>query len=92
MPLRVGPDMACLECYRDSMNALKAHVKNGQIILDQPEELIEGAPLLVFRVTDDMSNQERAELEQSVEDGAEDFERGDFEDAREFAARLAAKP
>ncbi len=74
------------------MNAFKAHVKNGQIILDEPTDLTEGAPLLVLRMTDDMSDQERAELERAVEEGAEDFERGDFEDARELALRLAAKP
>ncbi len=74
------------------MNALKAHVKNGQIVLDEPADFVEGAELLVFPVTDRMTAEERAELERAVEEGAEDFERGDFEDAREFALRLAARP
>lgn len=73
------------------MNALKAHVRNGQIVLDEPAEFAEGAELLVVPVTE-MTAEERAELERAVEEGAEDFERGDFEDAREFALRLAAKP
>lgn len=74
------------------MNALKAHVKNGQIVLDEPASFAEGAELLVFPVTDRMTAEERAALERAVEEGAEDFDRGDFEDAREFALRLAAGP
>jgi len=74
------------------MNALKAHVKNGQIVLDEPADFVEGAELLVFPVTDRMTAEEQVELERAVEEGAEDFERGDFEDAREFALRLAARP
>ena len=30
------------------MNALKAHVRNGQIVLDEPAELAEGLPVRVF--------------------------------------------
>ncbi len=73
------------------MGALKARVVNGQIILDEPVQLAEGAELLVFPVADAMSDDERAELERAIEEGIEDFERGDFEDAREFGLRLAAK-
>src|SRR5688572_4628256 len=32
----------------DGMHALKAHVKNGQIVLDEPAELPEGAPVDVL--------------------------------------------
>jgi hypothetical protein len=73
-----------------SMSALKAHIVNGQIVLDEPAELAEGAELLVFPVTE-MSDDERAELERAIEEGIEDFERGDFEDARELGLRLLAK-
>ena len=72
------------------MSALKAHVVNGRIVLDEPAELTEGAPLLVFPITEEMTDEDRAALERAIEDGAEDFERGDVEDAREFAVRLAA--
>jgi hypothetical protein len=67
------------------MSALKAHVVNGQIVLDEPAELAEGAELLVFPVGREMSDDERAERERAIEEGIEDFERGDFEDARELA-------
>ncbi len=63
------------------------------IVLDEPVELPEGAAAEVFLLVDDEpSPAERAELEHAIEEGAEDFERGDFVDAREFALRLAAKP
>ncbi len=39
----------------------------------------------------DMSAEERAELEAAIEEGAEDFKRGEFDNAREFALRLAAE-
>ena len=47
--------------------------------------------MLVFPVEEEMTDEDRAALERVIEEGAEDFERGDFEDAREFAVRLAAK-
>ena len=73
--------------------SLKAHVENGQIVLDEPVHLPEGATLEV-RLADggEMSVAERAELEAAIDEGVEDFERGDFEDAHEFALRLATKP
>ncbi len=75
------------------LNPLKAHIKDGQIVLDEPRELPEGAPVHVYVVSDDsdMSAEERAKLEAAIEEGAEDFERGEFDNAREFALRLAAK-
>ena len=77
------------------MRVLKAHVENGRIIADEPVEFPDGTLLRVLRVDDvreGLSSEERAELESSIEEGYADFERGDFEDAEKFAARLAAKP
>jgi hypothetical protein len=77
------------------MNAFKAHVENGRIVADEPVDLPDGTLLRVVLVDEidvDMSAEERAELEQSIEEGYEDFERGDYEDAKTFAARLLAKP
>jgi hypothetical protein len=73
------------------MNALKAHVKGGQIVLDEPTELSEGAELLIVRVDAGMDDLERAALERAIEDGAADFEAGRFENARDFALQLANK-
>lgn len=40
---------------------------------------------------DELTAEERDELEAAVGEGAADFERGDFEDARAFALRLVAR-
>jgi len=76
-------------------HALKAHVENGRIVADEPVNLPDGTPLRVVpvpKLDDEMSAEERAELEQPIEEGYEDFERGDYEDANALAARLLAKP
>jgi hypothetical protein len=91
----VGPGPQALRCYLDEMHALKAHVENGRIVADEPVDLPDGTLLRVVPVDnldDEMSAEERAELEQAIEEGYADFERGDYVDAKEFAARLAAKP
>jgi hypothetical protein len=74
------------------VKALRAHVQNGQIVLDEPAELLEGADVEVLLPDqDEMSAEDRAELEAAVDESAAQFERGEFEDARAFALRLIAK-
>ncbi|HEY2408312.1 MAG TPA: hypothetical protein VGI10_20030, partial [Polyangiaceae bacterium] len=63
------------------MNVLKAHVENGRIVVDEPTNLPEGTVLRVVALSDGMDVEERAALERSIEEGYEDFERGDVEDA-----------
>jgi hypothetical protein len=78
-----------------NMVALKAHVENGRIVADEPVDLPDGTLLRVLLADEPdeaMSEEERLRLEQAIEEGYADFERGDFEDAAQFAARLAAKP
>jgi hypothetical protein len=74
------------------MQALKAHVKSGRLVLDEPTELPEGAEVELLAVDDDdFEPEERARLLQAIEDGAESIERGDFVDGVEFANQLLAK-
>jgi len=76
-------------------HALRAHVENGRIVADEPLDLPDGTLLRVVpvqKVDEKMSAEERAELEQAIEEGYEDFERHDYEDANALAARLLAKP
>ena len=73
------------------MNALKAHVENGRIIVDDPTDLPDGTVLHVVPVNDAMDAEERAALERSIEEGYEDFERGDVEDAFEHLARIRSE-
>ena len=79
------------------MQALKAHVRNGHVVVDDPTELPEGAEVevVVTKVVDPfegMSADERAELEQELEAGRRDFDNGDHVDAHKFVTDLLAKP
>ena len=75
-----------------SVKALKAHIHNGQIVLDDPIELPEGAAVEVLLAEHDgLSLEERHELEEALEESAAQFARGEFEDANAFARRLVAK-
>jgi hypothetical protein len=78
------------------MQAQKAHVRNGHVVVDEPTELPEGAELevAVTKIADlfaGMDPTERAELEQELEDGHRDFENGAHVDAREFLTQLLTK-
>ena len=57
------------------MNALKAHVKNGQIVLDEPTSLPEGAPVFVLMgdEADEMNDEERAALGHALDEADEDI-------------------
>lgn len=41
---------------------------------------------------DDMDLEERAALDKAIEEGFEDFEKGNYSDARAFAKQLLARP
>jgi len=73
------------------MQPLKAHVHNGRLVLDEPTDLPEGTEVELMPVDDDFDPAERARLLQAIEEGAEDFERGDHMDGFEFVARLRAR-
>jgi hypothetical protein len=74
------------------VKALKAHVHNGQIVLDEPTVLPEGIAVEVWLADgDEITAEERRELEDALEQSAAEFARGEFEDAHAFARRLVAK-
>lgn len=74
------------------MKAFKAHVHNGQIVLDEPVELPEGLAVeVLLPENDELTAEERRELEGALEQSAAEFARGELEDARAFAHRLVAK-
>ena len=73
------------------MNALKAHVRNGQIVLDEPAELAEGMTVSVFlcdSTGDSLSDGERADLHRSIRRGLEQANAGELIDADEILAEL----
>jgi len=77
------------------MQALKAHVRNGHFVIDEPTDLPEGTEveLQLVNAADPfvgMAPDERAELEEEIEAGYRDIENGDVEDGITFAERLLA--
>ena len=57
------------------MNALKAHVENGRVVLDEPMDFPDGTVLRVVAVADgdDLDDAERAELHEAIREGLEDM-------------------
>ena len=73
------------------MRALKAHVKAGRLILDEPTELPEGTEVeLTLVEDDDLSPEERGRLLKDLDESQDEYERGDHMDAFEFLAQLRA--
>jgi hypothetical protein len=67
-------------------------------LLDEPTDLPEGEEVELVPVDEVLANggdflddEERAALHRSIDEGIEDFERGDTEDAFDFIARLKAR-
>jgi hypothetical protein len=75
--------------YSEDVKAVRAHVRDGRIVLDEPVELPEGAVVEVL--VPDAGEIDREALEAELDASAAEFERGEYEDARVFVARLAAK-
>ena len=74
------------------MKAISAHVRDGKIVPDEPIDLPEGAAVEVLvPENEEMTAQDRAHLEAELAASAAEFDAGEYEDARAFALRLAAK-
>ena len=86
------PRRSAPRCYARHVNALKAHVKNGRIIVDEPTDLPEGTELYLVPAEDDdeMDDEERAELEAAIDEGLDDFEAGRIVDEETVRAMLRA--
>jgi hypothetical protein len=59
------------------MRVLKAHVREGRIVIDEPTELPEGTEFELVPLDDGMTPEERAELEAMVEESEAEFARGE---------------
>jgi hypothetical protein len=73
------------------MQALKAQVKNGRLVLDQPTDLPDGAEIEVIVLDDELSADERAELHASLDRALNDSEAGRGMDATEYLKRYRAR-
>lgn len=74
------------------VSAIKAHVKNGRIVVDEPTELPEGSEVKLWVVEgDDLDDPERDALHRAIRDGFADAKAGRTDDALEWAAELRAR-
>lgn len=74
------------------MSALKAHVRDGRLQLDEPTDLPEGAEVLLFpsEEQDDLDEEGGARLYQALCESQAEVERGAGLDRGEFMAELRA--
>jgi len=71
---------------------LKARVRNGRLVLDEPTDLPEGIEVeLVLADGDDLDDEERRELHAAIEEGMADVDAGRTVDAFEFIEQLRAR-
>jgi hypothetical protein len=75
------------------MQPLKARVKNGRLVMDEPTELPEGMELtlVVADDSDDFDEQERARLHDSLRRGMAQARAGQLTDADEVIGKLLAR-
>ena len=80
------------------MSALKARVENGRLKLDEPTNLPEGQVIELIPLDevistdgDDLDDEERAALHESIREGIEDMEAGRTVDARTAIAELRSR-
>ena len=79
------------------MHALRAYVKDGRLIMDEPTELPEGE-VIYLRPTeavvgddDGFDDEERAALHDAIDDGLAAAHAGDHVDAERFMKELLAR-
>ena len=82
-----------LRCYDElRMLPLKARVRAGRIIVDEPTDLPEGTePYLVAADDDDLDADERAALHEAIDEGLRDAREGRHEDASVVMQRLRSR-
>lgn len=88
VPCGIAPD-GTLDC--PSMRALKAHVRSGRIVLDEPTNLPEGAEVRVALVDgDELDDRERAELHAAIIAAEAELDAGQVVTEDDLWARLRA--
>jgi hypothetical protein len=74
------------------MQALKAHVHNGRLVLDEPTDLPEGTVVpLTIDDDDEMDESERARLHEALSRSIAQAKAGNLVDADEVIGKLLAR-
>lgn len=72
--------------------SLKARVRNGRLVLDEPTDLPEGIEVdLVFADGDQLEADERRELYSALLEGSDELDAGEGEDLVQVIAELEAR-
>lgn len=77
--------------YLDRVTALKAHVVNGKIVVDEPVDLPDGSEVRVYlydAAAEGMSAQERTALEERLERSIAQADAGNLVDADDVLDEL----
>jgi hypothetical protein len=79
------------------MNALKAHVENGRVVLYERVDLPEGMKLevdglRVANAADGIAPEDRQKILRAIDEGVTAARRGEHVDAEEFIDELLAEP
>ena len=76
---------------RGTMRALKAHVRGGRLLLDEPTGLPDGTEVRVALVDDDdLDDAERARLHAAIQTAEAELDAGQGVGEAEFWARVRA--
>jgi hypothetical protein len=73
----------------ESMPPLKARVRNGRLVLDEPTDLPEGAVVELVPLAD-LDDDERARLHEALHESIEQMKAGQTVDAADALAELRA--
>jgi hypothetical protein len=73
------------------MQPVKAHVKNGRLVLDEPTDLPEGTEVTLSIADDDLDDEDRARLHAALERSMAQAKAGKLVDADDVIARLLAR-
>jgi type II secretory pathway component PulL len=80
------------------MQPLKAHVRKGRLVLDEPTDLPEGEVVELIPLDevlstdgDDLDDEERAALHRSIDESIEDEQASNVEDLSKIIAELRAQ-
>jgi plasmid stabilization system protein ParE len=74
-----------------TMQPVKAHVKNGRLVLDEPTDLPEGTEGTLSIADDDLDDEDRARLHAALERSMAQAKAGKLVDADDVIARLLAR-
>jgi predicted transcriptional regulator len=79
----------------EAMGTVKAHVRNGHFVSDEPANLPEGTPVELQLVTTDalvdIDPEQRVELHQAIREGFEDARAGRTIPAEQWLAELRSR-